>query len=280
MKLVLHDGTIKDVDTSFIHNNQYTTTEGHRIYDTAVKCIIDDVRLGEFYSSSVKQGTYDEVLAAIAEERSKIKQCHGCSWFYEHTRILNECSREEIIIGNKKIIKEQTVYEISCGYKGKDGKCCHDIDEVPQLFRERIQCFFCEYPQGVPDMKPLRRFMVDNAKKYGIVPYWSDETLSIDNTFTHNKLFGSYKFEASRYHDFFELSNSRNRFKFYIDCINRKLILNDGIGYEIVDYLGTSEYDHITKKSTYEPIKNYEKFANWIWPLIDDFLMSQCKMIE
>ena len=68
MKLVLTNGKIKEVDTSFIFDNQYKTTDGERIYDTAVKYIIDDIRLGEFYCSSIKQGTYDEVAQAIAEK--------------------------------------------------------------------------------------------------------------------------------------------------------------------------------------------------------------------
>lgn len=278
MKLVLHNGEIKEVDTSHIFNNQYNTTDGERVYDTEVKHIIDDIRLGEFYCSSVKQGTYDEVAQAIAEERSKINKCEGCWWFNKYTTVKDECSTEKIREGNRETIIEKRVYDISCSHTTYGG-CVHDIAEKPILFRERNFCFFCEYPEGIPDMKPLRQFMVDNAEKYGIVPYWSNQELSIDHTFTHKKTFGSYKFEASHWCDYFELSNARNHFRFYVDMVNKKYILADSIGYEVVDKLTEHkcEYDPTTKqhKSYDQPICNYDKFATWFWQIVDDFMEVQ-----
>lgn len=280
MKLVMHDGEVKVVDTSFIFNNQYNTTDGKRVSDRDVKYIIDDVRLGEFYCCSKKQGTYDEVAKAIADERAKINKCSECWWFHEHTRIENECHRDrkETIEGNKKtiIVNEKTVYELSCGHKPKyGGKCVHDIEEAPVLFRKKSFCFFCEYPNGIPDMKPLRQFMIDNAEKYGIVPYWSNQELHIDNSFTHKKLFGSYKFEASKWGNCFELVNSRNRFRFYVDMVNKKYILADSIGYKVRKYLGEDKYNSMTHKSSYEPIVNYDKFATWFWQIVDDFMATK-----
>ena len=289
MKLVLHNGEIKEVDTSFIHNNQYNTIDGDRVCDKDVKHIIDDIRLGEFYCCSKKQGTYEEVAQAIAEERSLINKCADCWWFHEHTRIKDECYRnsEETIEGNKKTIitNEKTVYELSCAYKPKYGdKCVHDIDETPTLFREKTFCFFCEYPQGIPDMKPLRQFMITNADKYGIVPYWCSEKLSIDNSFTHDKKFGSYEFEASYHSKYFELENARNRYRFYVDFINKKYILDDGIGYKVVDKFTEhkSEYDHKTKQWKHydRPIVNYDKFATWFWQIVDDFMEVQNENLE
>ena len=284
MKLVLKTGEIKEVDTSHIFDNQYNTTDGKRVFDTEVQYIIDDIRLGEFYCSSVKQGTYDEVAKAIAEERAKINKCEGCYWFHEHKLIEEESSRnrEEINEGNKKTVHlvEKRVYEISCAYvpKYKD-KCVHDIDERPKLFREVQDCFFVKYPQGVPDMKPLKEFMITHADEYGIVPRWSEDKLSIENTFQRSKPFGSYKFEASHWYDCFELENARNRFKFYIDCDNKKFILDNGIGYKVVSTLTEHkcEYDYNTKqhKSYDEPIKNYDKFAAWFWQIVDDFNASK-----
>lgn len=277
MRLVMKDGEIREVDpTSTIFNNQYTTTDGVRVFDKDVKYIIDDVRLGEFYCCSKKQGSYDEVAQAIAEERSKINKCAECWWFHNRTRIDEEChdEREKIREGNKEIIRiaEKRVYELSCAYTPQYGKkCVHDIDETPVLFRENQFCFFCEYPDGIPDMKPLRKFMVDNAEKYGIVPRWMSDELSVDNSFEHKKCFGSYKFEASYYSDYFELENARNHFKFYVDFANKKFILLDGFGYKVVKYLGTDEYNHQTRKSAYKPICNYDKFASWFWQIVDDF---------
>lgn len=280
MKLVMHNGEIREVDTNFIFSNQYNTTDGERVFDKDIKYIIDDIRLGEFYCCSKKQGTYDEVLEAIKEERSKINKCNDCWWFHEHTRVENECSRDrgEIIDGNKKtvITNEKIVYEISCAHKPKYGdKCVHDIDEIPKLFREAQFCFFCEYPQGIPDMKPLKQFMIDNAEKYEITPYWSNEKLSIDNSFTHDKKFGSYKFEANHWYNYFELENARNHFKFYVDFANKKFILCDYSSYKVVDYLGVDTYNHIHKKSIYAQIKNYDKFAEWFWRIVDDFVQTQ-----
>lgn len=271
MKLVLHDGTIEDVDTSFMYSNQYNTISGRRVYDTQVKYIIDDIRLGEFYYGGGKQGTYDEVAKAIAEERSKINKCDSCWWFNKYTRIKDECHKETIKEGNREIITEKTVYEISCSH---EGKCVHDIDDVPKLFRSLPGCFFCEYPDGVPDMRPLKQFMIDNAKEYGIVPYWSEDELSINNSFTYKKNFGSYKFKSSHYDKYFELSNSRNRFHFYLDIVNSKFILDDGIGYKIVSYLGTEEYNHKTRTSKYVPIANYDSFAIWISQIVKDFVRA------
>ena len=134
MKLVLKTGEIKEVDTDFMFNNQYNTMDGKRIYDVDVERIIDDIRLGEFYCSSVKQGTYDEVAQAISEKRAKINKCNDCWWFHKYTRVDDECHKKKIREGNKEIIDEHTVYEISCAYHG--GKCVHDIDETPRLFRE------------------------------------------------------------------------------------------------------------------------------------------------
>ena len=270
MKLVLKTGEVKDVDTGFIFSNQYNTTDDKRVMDSQVHHIIDDVRLGEFYCSSVKQGTYEEVAQAIAEERSKIDKCENCFWFHEHKTISDECSTETIKDGNRKTVIEKRVYEISCAYKPKYEKCVYDIDEAPKLFREVNDCFFCKYPQGIPDMKPLKEFMIENAEKYDIIPRWSDQELSIDNSFQYKKSFGSYRFEAMR-GSMFELSNARNRFLFYVDIEQRRFILSDSIGYKVVNYLGESHYDGVKHKSTYEPIKNYDKFATWLWQIVDDF---------
>lgn len=280
MKLVLKTGEVKEVDTKHIYDNQYNTTDGHRVCDRDVQYIIDDIRLGEFYCCSKKQGTYDEVAKAIAEERAKINKCEDCWWFHEHTLLKEESSRDrqEIKDGDKQVVvlNEKRVYKISCAYIPKYGsKCVHDIEEKPILFREENYCFFCEYPQGIPDMRPLKQFMIDNAKKYGIVPYWSDGKLEIGHRIKHNKLFGSYKFETGPCSDYFELSNARNSFSFYVDVVNKRFILIDSIGYEVVDKLTQHrcEYDHETKqyKSYDEPIKNYDKFATWFWQIVDDF---------
>lgn len=277
MKLVLHNGEIKEVDTSFMFDNQYNTTDSkERVYDTQVKYIIDDIRLGEFYCGGGKQGTYEEVAKAIAEERSKINKCNECYWFHKHTLVKDESFRnsEEIKEGNKKttLVAEKRVYEVSCAYvPDYKEKCVHDIDDTPKLFREATECFFCEYPNGIPDMKPLRQFMIDHADEYGIVPRWTADKLSIENSFMHKKPFGSYRFEASYHSKYFELENARNRFKFYVDIVNKQYILDDGIGYKVVKRFSESKWDYTRRKSISQPIANYDKFATWLWQIVDDF---------
>ena len=272
MKLVLHNGEIKTVDTTHIFANQYNATDGKRVMDREVKYIIDDIRLGEFYCSSVKQGTYDEVAKATAEEREKINKCNECFWFHKYTTVKDECFTERIREGNREITIEKRVHDISCAYIPEySDKCVHDINETPKLFREVQECFFCTYPQGIPDMKPLRQFMIDNAEKYGIVPYWSNEELSVDKSFTHKKQFGSYSFNAYWNNRYFELKNARNHFKFYVDLANKKYILDDGIGYKVVRRLNKSKWDCTRSKSISQPIANYDKFATWLWQIVDDF---------
>jgi hypothetical protein len=150
-------------------------------------------------------------------------------------------------------------------------KCVHDIDEKPILFREKNYCFFCEYPHGIPDMKHLKQFMIDNADRYGIVPCWASDKLSIENSLMHDKLFGSYRFVAHYYGGYFELKNARNHFKFYVDFANKKYILDDGIGYKVVRYLNESKWDCTRSKSISKAIANYDKFATWFWQIVDDF---------
>ena len=123
--------------------------------------------------------------------------------------------------------------------------------------------------------KPLKEFMIANAEKYGIVPRWGDQKLSMENTFTHHKLFGSYMFESNKWGDEFELSNARNSFRFYVDCTNKKFIVQEYSNYKLHKYLGERKYNHTSQKSTYDPIANYDKFATWLWQIVDDFNASK-----
>lgn len=272
MQLVLKNGKIKEVDTSTIFDNQYNTTDGVRVYDRDVKYIIDDIRLGEFYTSSVKQGTYDEVAAAIAEKRSKINKCEGCTWFNSHKMLRDECSRETIREGDRVITTERNVFQLSCSYKpNHNNRCAHDIDDEPILFREKEYCFFCERPEGVPSMRELKVFMCANADKYSIVPRWLTDTLGINTSFKCDKQFGSYHFEANIHNDFFELYNNRNHFRFYVDLANKEFILCDGLGYKVAKTLATTDYDWNVHKNVQKTIRGYDKFAKWLWEIVDDF---------
>ena len=275
MKAIMKDGTIVEIDTSFMFNNQYDTTNGMRIHDTQIKQIIDDIRLGEFYCCSVKQGTYDEVQKAIDEKRAKINQCEKCFYNQIKDRIEKKCSKEEIKTVDKIIIKEVTVYKKECSYKDyyNTGKICvHDIDETPKLFRDVQDCFFCKHPEGIPNMTDFIHFMIDNHEKYEIVPYWLEDELSYDTSFKYNKTFGSYAFVKQYYSNYFELSNARHSFKFIYDFNNKKFILVDGIGYEEVKTFTTNEYNYKTQKGYEKTITNFDKFSKWFFAIVDDFI--------
>lgn len=269
MQLVLYDGSIKEVKLNGVFNNQYITTDGTRIYDTQVKHIIDDIRLGEYYTCSEKTGTYEEVAQAIAEERSKINKCNECWWYNNLTRIKDEYSKVETKKDGKLIVEEKTVYDVSCSWTKNHEKCVHDIEEEPKLFREAQFCFFCEYPQGVPDMKPLKRFMSAHANRYNLVPYAGDETLK---NFKHNKEFGSYVFCSNDYNNYFMLRNARNHFEFYVDCTNGKFILKDGYSYRVVKHLTESKYNYTTHQYEEKPIASYDKFIKWFETIINDYM--------
>lgn len=266
MQLVLHNGDIKEVDTKCIFDNQYNTTDGKRIYDVDVKYIIDDIRLGEFYCSSVKQGTYEEVLNAIREERSKINQCKGCNYWRATQRVEEKCTEEKIVTDTEVTTIRTTVHKFQCTYY--KSTCVHDIEEKPVLFREKKDCFFCKYPNGAPDMTSFKKFLVNNADKYNIVARWSNQELTETSSFKCSKKFGSYLLESIWYNDYFTLSNARNEFRFYIDFKNKKFILRDSIGYRLVD-----DFRESSHKSNL--IKNYDKFETWIMQAIDDYLVDK-----
>ena len=280
MKAIMKDGTIVEIDTSFMFNNQYDTIDKKRIHDTQIKQIIDDIRLGEFYCSSVKQGTYEEVQKAIDEERANINQCEKCGYNQIKDIIKKECSTEKIETVDKLIIKEVRVYKKECSYKdyyNRGRECRFDIEEKPRLFRETTKCFFCDHPEGVPDMTDFIKFMIGNHEKYEIVPYWEDDVKEFGKDYTahfkHKNLFGSYKFEKGWRNDF-ELSNARNHFRFIYDFKNKTFILTDGIGYEEVKTFTTSEYDSKTQKSYKKPITNFDKFNTWFSAMADDYIKS------
>lgn len=278
MKAIMNDGTIVEIDTSFMFNNQYDTTNGMRIHDTQIKQIIDDIRLGEFYCSSVKQGTYEEVQKAIEEERAKINQCEKCFYNQIKDTIKEECSKEKIETVDKIIIHETRVYKKGCTYKdyyNSGRKCAYDIEEKPQLFREATKCFFCDHPEGIPDMTDFIKFMIDNHEKYNLVSDWSDEPISESKSFKYSKKFASYSFEKSTWSNYFELSNARNHFKFIFDFNTKTFILCDGIGYEEVKRFETSTYDSLQKKSISMPITGWDKFYKWFMTMVDDYLSQK-----
>lgn len=278
MEAIMRDGTIEEIDTSFMFNNQYITIDGKRIYDTTIKQIIDDIRLGEFYCGSNKQGTYEEVQKAIDEERAKILDCEKCFWYQIDERIEEECHSKRENLPGKRIYSETTAYTLKCKYNYNDGKCEHDIDEKPRLFREVADCYFCKHPEGTPDMTDFIQFMIHNHEKYEIIPIYEEDKKDFgkkyDISFRHEKLFGSYNFEKNSWSYYFTLSNARNHFKFIYNFKEHLFVLVDGIGYKEVKNLTTSEYNYKTQRSYDKTICNFDKFNAWFSAMADDYIKS------
>lgn len=284
MKAYMMNGTIKEIDTSAtVFDNQYITTDGDRIFDTEIKRIEDDIRLGDLYCCSKKQGTYEEVMKAIEEERSHINDCKNCFWYQAKGRVEEKCHSERTMEGDEQTIVQTTVYKYGCKWNSvvRSAKTCvHDICEKPRLFRDVNDCYFCNHPEGIPDQTEFIKFVIDNCDKYSIVSYWGNgeklsyRTLHDDKTgndfldfspFQHDKEFGSYRFYHSSYAKHFTLENARNKFYFIFDFKNMKYILIDGWHYRETN----------TFYVNHNPIANWDKFNAWFTEMVKDFIESQ-----
>lgn len=264
MYVVDFKDNLHEVETKYIFRNQYNTVEGKRLVDTDITRVINDVRLGELYTCETNAvGTYDEIQKIIDCNRNKIGKCFDCKtgakcfWW--------ECTRSEVLEAKSKMQEDGsevktsvTRFSYDCKYiKELSGKCQFDIEDKPILFREKNKCFFCEYPQGLPDNARLRAFMFNNAKDYKLQPYFRDST----NHYRKIQACGSHQFSVYRdyYREwFFELENSRQRIKFCYD-LDKDL------------YVYTSSYS-----STYEavrklPLAGFDKFDKWFKRIVDDF---------
>lgn len=273
MIAVMRNGKELEINTNQMFNNQYNTIEGTRIFDTEILHIINDKRIG-LYCSSVKQGTYEEVLEAIKEHRSHIDCCLNCDgenkkcfWYQTKERIVNEQERKVRYENDREITDtvSHVEYSMYCQHKDKyNGKCVYDIDEEPKLFTEINDCFFVNYPNGVPDNSDFIQWLIDNHEETNIVPYWGDCTLQNAHTLKFNGKLGSYIL-AIRKSDIcgtnFELSNSRDQACFAYDFDNNKFITVEGFSYKIMNCL-------YKQYSTKELVTCWDKFEkiwnNWV----------------
>lgn len=272
MFAVLRDGGTVEIDTNFMFNNQYNTTEGQRIFDKEIHRIINDKRIG-LYCCSVKQGTYEEVLQAIKEHRSHIDCCLNCDgehkkcfWYQIKERIVDE-KKQEVRYENDKQITDtvsHVEYSMHCQHKDEyGGKCVYDIDEEPKLFTEINDCFFVKYPNGVPDNSDFVKWLQTNHAECKIIPYWSSSTLENCSTLKADVKLGSYILEIRKnpiYGLHFEVSNCRDCVKFAYDFENKKFIELNGNSYKVSS--------HLHKRYGKEVITCWDKFKtlwdNWV----------------
>ena len=281
MIAVMRDGREVEIDTNHMFSNHYTTVEKQSIHDEEIHHIINDKRIG-LYCCSVKQGTYEEVLEAIKEHRSHIDCCLNCDgenkkcfWYQTKERIVDEKEQEVRYEDNKQITDtvSHVEYSMHCEYKDKystDGKCVYDIDEEPKLFTEVNECFFVNYPNGVPDNSDFVQWLIDNHKETKTVPYWSSSTLENSNSLKINVNFGSYQLRIHKINirgTNFELSNSRDCVRFAYDFDNNKFIVYESYGYKVENRLHK-------KYSSKELVTCWDKFEK-VWnKLAEDYKAS------
>ena len=272
MYVEMKDGQVLEVDTSTVFEDQYNVIDEDgnckRVFDKDIKRIQNDIRLGEFYIGAGTQGSYEDVLKAIQEKRSKIEKCFDCKTqkrcFWYQCSGLEHLKREAVMNEDGSEIKtEITKYNYACAYKKEygDDKCSFDIEEKPKLFREVNHCFFCKYPQGVPDNSDFMEFIRKNKEKYWIVrrgDYLDELNFDIAN---HRGYLGSYQFIFDDYwghrNNMFLVKNARETYLFVFDFDN---------DFYIYKKLHNNSYSTGSL-----PITAFPKFDKWFRKMVNDY---------
>lgn len=280
---------------SHLSDNQYHVVDSigrkYRIYDVTLCYIFNDKRLSEdLYSCSLKEGTYEECKAALEEHRSHIRQCKNCDGngkkcFYWRSRGIDEERSSTTSVYDDetdcKIETNVTVWKYGCEYTNPiEGKTCfYESEEEPKLYKDHhVKGFFLQYPEGIPDHRPLWQFLVSNSDRFDIANRkWSNNHPSVENGFRKVKKFGSYEFCADEYTGCFVLSNNRNSFYFRYDIDNGIFILGRpyrDIGYEVTRVLSVQEWSPNNNKPVLKPIACWDKFSRWWSEVISAYIVS------
>lgn len=280
------------VEEGFMFGNQYNAfnSEGkkERIHDAHLCCIFNDKRLKDFYVCSQGQGTYEECKAKIDEYRSHVRQCKNCDdngkkCFYWQCTGTVESDTTTVYdeFTDREVVTKTTVYQYGCTYTQRDycptlSNCTYDIEDEPKLCTDSWKKdYFIQNPDGIPSQMPLRDFLVRHAEEFDIVSRrWSNEPISAQDGFRHEKPFGSYMLEAKYWDDTFELSNARNTFTFRYDMKTHMFILGGhrDLHYSVVRTFTESKYDYNLQKSIERPIACWDKFIKWWHDVIDTYL--------
>ncbi len=282
------------VEEGFMFGNQYNAfnSEGkkERIHDAQLCCIFNDRRLIDFYVCSQGQGSYEECVAKINQERSHIRQCKNCDgngnecFYWQRTEtVSNDTVEMYDDATDRKTITRTTIYQYGCTYTQKDyrptnSNCVYDIEDKPRLCVDAWKKdYFVQHPEGIPDQMPLRDFLVRHRDQFDIDSRrWSNEPPSAESGFRYTKQFGSYTLEAERLTDVFILRNARNSFVFRYDMNTHMFILGGrrDLHYNEVKTFTESKWDYDQQKSIPQPIACWSKFIKWwqdvIYAYIDE----------
>ena len=188
MKLYLKNGNICEVDTSYLFNNQYNTTDGKRFLDAQVARVEDDVRLGwgrcRYCGAMIRKGE-EEAHWHTRESQG----CESCWWYRErHIDTTKETSTTTNENGETiRTTIETHTYKKMCTYgDSHSGTSCTNSEcrkrGVEWFTPENT--FFLKYPNGFTPT-PINRlacsgFTFDERRSFA--PYF--------------KKIGSYSLEA------------------------------------------------------------------------------------
>lgn len=295
MICVTHDYQPWIVEEGFMFGNQYNAfnSEGkkERIHDAHLCCIFNDKRLKDFYVCSQGQGTYEECKAKINEYRSHIRQCKNCDgngtkcFYWQCTgTVESDTAKVYDEVTDREVVTKTTVYQYGCTYTQRDyhptkSNCTYDIDDEPKLCTESWKKdYFIQYPDGIPDHRPLWQFLVEHADEFDIDSRrWSNDPPSVTNGFRKVKKFGSYELYADYWTGCFVLENNRKSFYFRYDIKNNFFIVGKphrDISYDIKRIFSESKYDYHLHKSVSHPIACWDKFSKWWSEVINAYIIN------
>ena len=226
MNAIMKNGSIVEIDTSCLFNNQYNTTDGRRIFDQDIKAIQDDARpnMGKcrYCGAMIRRGEEEKHFS----ER-EAQSCTKCFWYRDHVTDRKTETRTEYTTNENGEQTRQTIRtttETIC-------KQCY-YNDSSTASRNRATCsnrecraygvewftpentFFLKYPNGFESIPE-----VDKLESRGFI---------LDKRFIHamyHKKIGSYNLQAILHYedgkpeaiDYYMIWNARRNYKFRIE---------------------------------------------------------------
>lgn len=242
MRALLKSGKWVEIDTSFLFENQYNTTEeygGERIFDGQIQKIEDDARIGKgrckYCGAIVEKGQEEDHFTKMEEIKKTCSmddiEVKSCFWKRRHYLGKAEVKSEiktEIVDGIAKTVELRTIEEKwipYCSHEEAHGGCTHDKHrEMGISWFTEENCFFLKYPNG------YEQFTLADWTNGSWYPKYNSETNFVNKSYS--RMLGSYRLEmelsADKKHvEMFTLKNGRKNFKF--QYVNGEYIVFDGI---------------------------------------------------
>ena len=242
MKALLKTGIWVEIDTTFLNDNQYITTEeyGHgRIFDGQIVKIEGDVRLGlgkcKYCGAIVKRGEEEKHFLEMEEKKKlcSMDDIETDSCFWKSRKYIGETEtnheiKTEIIDGVAKTVNVTTIehrWTPYCSHEEHYCGCTHDEHRKRGIeWFTPENTFFLRYPNG------LENYTVKDLFKNGWKQKWED----CYTLYLYNSTLGSYVLSLhlkmdEKTIDYFCLENARTRITFTYDPNEDLYIVYDGI---------------------------------------------------